>query len=228
MSHKVVFIHTVHGLAEMFTGLCKELARDVRPYHVSDETLIHSVLAAGGVTPAVNRRICEHVVAAERFGADAIQVTCSSVSPCVDVAAPLVGVPVLKIDEAMMDDAVSRFERIGIMATTPTTLDPSAALLKERARLRGRSVVAESVLCAGAYEAFLAGKRDEYDRIVMAHLRDVMAKVEVVLLAQASMARVVDLLGDDEKAVPILSSPRPAIVRLAQVLDARASKGGEA
>ena len=227
MSHKVVFIHTVNGLTEMFTGLCRELAPEVRPYHVSDETLIHSVLAAGGITPGVNRRLCEHVVAAERFGADAIQVTCSSVSPCVEVAAPLVGVPVLKIDEAMMDDAVSRFERIGIMATTPTTLDPSAALLKERASVKGRSVGVEAVLCAGAYEAFLAGKPDEYDRIVMTHLRDVMAKVEVVLLAQASMARLAELLRDDRTAVPILSSPRPAIVRLAQVLAARA-KGGEA
>ena len=228
MSHKVVFIHTINGLTGMFSDLCRELAPDARPYHVSDETLIHSVLAAGRITPEVNRRICEHVVAAERFGADAIQVTCSSVSPCVEVAAPLVGVPVLKIDEAMMDDAVSRFERIGIMATTPTTLDPSAALLKERARLKGRSVVAESVLCAGAYEAFLAGKPDEYDRIVTAHLREVMARVEVVLLAQASMARVADLLRDDEKTVAILSSPRPAIVRLAHVLDARATTGSEA
>ena len=38
------------------------------------------------------------------------------------------------------------------------------------------------------------------------------------MLAQASMARVAELMSDDEKAVPILSSPRLGVERLRSVL----------
>jgi hypothetical protein len=41
---------------------------------------------------------------------------------------------------------------------------------------------------------------------------------DVVVLAQASMARVVDALKPEDKPVPILSSPRLAIEHLATLL----------
>ena len=81
MSAKVFFIHTVSGLVEGFGKLCAEIIPEAVPCHISDESLIQGVLAAGGLTPAIYRRICDHVVAAEAAGADAIQLTCSSVSP---------------------------------------------------------------------------------------------------------------------------------------------------
>ena len=39
-------------------------------------------------------------------------------------------------------------------------------------------------------------------------LKALMDQVDVIVLAQASMARVVDTLSEDEKKVPILSSPQ--------------------
>jgi hypothetical protein len=42
-------------------------------------------------------------------------------------------------------------------------------------------------------------------------LRKLMTQVDVIVLAQASMARVVNTLSDNEKTVPILSSPRSGI-----------------
>jgi Asp/Glu/hydantoin racemase len=46
-----------------------------------------------------------------------------------------------------------------------------------------------------------------------------MAKtVEVIVLAQASMARVVESLRPEDRPVPILSSPRSAIEHLASLL----------
>ena len=76
----------------------------------------------------------------------------------------------------------------------------------------------ESVLCRGAFDAFLAGNMSEHDKIVSTHLLDLMKKVDVVLLAQASMMRIVDTLDEKEKTVPVLSSPRLAIERLAKVI----------
>jgi hypothetical protein len=46
-----------------------------------------------------------------------------------------------------------------------------------------------------------------------------MDRNDVVILAQASMARVVEGISPDDAKVPILSSPRLAMKRLAEVLN---------
>jgi Asp/Glu/hydantoin racemase len=219
VSAKVCFIHTVSGLTGMFSEMCAELMPGADLCHISDESIIQRILAAGGLTPAVYRRTCEHVVAAEQAGADVVQFTCSSISPCADVARHLVSVPVLKIDEPMVRAAVGGHERVGVIATNPGTLKPSTQLVKDIAEETGREVEVVSVLCEGAYPAWFAGDREKHDRIVREHLLDLMDKVQVVCLAQASMSRIVGTLSDAEKTVPVLSSPRPAMERLATVVE---------
>ena len=218
MARKIFFIHTINGVSDLFKKLCQELIPDARLSHISDDSLIQAVLAAGGLTPAIYRKVCAHVVAAEQSGADVVQVTCSSISSCVDVAKFLVSIPVLMIDEPMAELAVARYGKIGVIATAPTTLRPTTEMVREKARLAGRSVEVESVLCEGAYDAFFAGDLARHDAIVKACLRSLVKKVDVVLLAQVSMVRVADTLGEAERPVPILSSPRPAVERLAKVV----------
>jgi Asp/Glu/hydantoin racemase len=226
MSAKVFFLHTVSGLVEGFRRLCAELIPEAAVCHISDESLIQGVLAAGGLTPAIYRRVCDHVVAAEQAGADVIQLTCSSVSPCVEVARYLVSVPVLKIDEPVIERAVRDYRRVGIIATAPTTLKPSSDLIRRKAAEAGRQVEIDVVLCEGAYAAFLAGDADKADGMVLGQLRDLIKRVDVVLLAQASMERVADRLAAAERTVPVLSSPRPAVERLAEVLADLPRAGG--
>ena len=52
----------------------------------------------------------------------------------------------------------------------------------------------------------------------MSKLTELMDEVDVVVLAQASMARVVDAMPDESRRVPILSSPGPAVERAAEVM----------
>jgi len=215
---RVCFIHTVNGLVDMFTTLSRELIPRGTLCHIVDETLIQRVLAAGGLTPEIHRRVAEHAAAAEQNGASAIQLTCSSISPCADSARQLVSVPLLKVDEEMVEVAVGKYRKVGIIATAPTTLKPSTDLIFQKAAARQSPIEVESVLCEGAFDAFLAGRMDEHDKIVRGRLLDLMGKVEVVLLAQASMKRIADALEEKEKRVPVLSSPRLAVERLARIM----------
>ena len=57
-------------------------------------------------------------------------------------------------------------------------------------------------------------------RLVTAGLKELLDQVDVVVLAQASMARVVDTLPEAEKRVPILSSPRLGVEAAKQTLAA--------
>ena len=90
--------------------------------------------------------------------------------------------------------------------------------MRDRASAQGREVQVETVLCQGAFEALGAGDTDTHDRIVIENLKELMGRVDVVVLAQATMARVADLISDEEKVVPILSSPRLGVERLRSVL----------
>jgi hypothetical protein len=215
----VVFIHTVCGLKPLFDGLVGRFRQQVDTCHIADETLIKSILAAGGLTPAILARLRENVLAADRFGANVIQLTCSTISPCVAELAPLVKARLLSIDEPMVEDAVARFQRIGVIATNPATLRPSTELVVEKARQLGRAVQVESVVCEGAYAAFLSGNVAQHDLIVKRYLLQLTSLVDVVLLAQVSMTRIVDAMAPDEQKVPIVSSPEPAMRRLAAVLE---------
>lgn len=218
MAKKVLFIHTVSSLVGLFNELCKEFLPDVEPLHVADEMLLKLVLAQGGLSPFIFQRVAEHVIAAERAGASAVQCTCSSISPCVDAAQPLVGIPVLKIDQPMVDEALRLGKRIGVAATAPTTLKPTTDLLRQRARFHQVEVEVEARLCEGAYQALFSGDPQTHDEIVRQNLRDLMERNEVILLAQASMARVAETLSPEERRVPILASPRLAMAHLKRIL----------
>ena len=63
----------------------------------------------------------------------------------------------------------------------------------------GRDVVVDSRVCDGAFEALQAGRREGHDELVRECLRGLVADVDVIVLAQASMARVVDTLPEEER-----------------------------
>jgi Asp/Glu/hydantoin racemase len=219
MKLKVGYIHTVPGLVGLFNDLSKEIfPGEVEVFHIADELLLKVVLAQGGLSPFIFRRVAEHVVAAVEGGAALVQVTCSSISPCVEAARPFVSVPVLKIDEPMVDQALEMGLRIGVAATVPTTLKPTTELVYSRAIQAGKPVEVDSVLCEGAFKALMGGDGETHDRIVREHLQDLMGRNDVVLLAQASMARVAATIPEEQKHAPILSSPRLAVERAGQVL----------
>lgn len=219
MAKKLAFLHTVPSLVPLFNDLSREiLPPDVEVFHIADEMLLKVVLAQGGLSPFIFRRVAQHVRAAEEAGADALQATCSSIGPCLDPARTLVGIPVLKVDLPMVEQALRLGQRIGVAATAPTTLKPTADLLREQARLAGKNVQVEAVLCEGAYAALFAGRPEEHDQIVRTFIQTLATRVDVILLAQASMARVADTLPADQRPVPILASPRLAVERARDVL----------
>jgi Asp/Glu/hydantoin racemase len=220
MPLKVAYLHTVLSVVPHFNDLsCELLPPETQVLHVCDEILAKVAVAQGRLSPFLYRRVAEHVRAAEEAGADVVQCTCSSISPCVDVAAEMVSIPVLKIDEAMVDAALTLGARIGVAATARTALEPTSNLVHVRAAALGKMVNVDTMLCEEAYPYLTAGDMATHDRIVLAGLLRLWQHNDVVILAQASMARVADAIPVEERLVPILSSPRLAIERLRGVLE---------
>ncbi len=220
MTKKLALIHTVGTLVITFRDLAREIMPDVETVHLVDETLLKEVIAAGSPTPRIRRQLMHLVSSAEEWGANLVVVTCSSASPAVDQVQPLVGVRVMKIDEAMADCAVELGSTVGVVATSKSTLGPTSELVRARAALMNKSVTVESVWCEGAFPALMAGDFATHDSLVQKHLKELMPSVQVVVLAQASMARALDGLPEPERTVPILTSPRLGVMRAAEILQA--------
>ena len=166
----------------------------------------------------IARRVAGYLESAELAGADYIMVTCSSIGPAVEAAAKARGVPVLRVDQPMADKAVASGKRIGVIATLRTTLEPTADLISRRATAAGKEIELTSRLCEGAFEALMSGDPATHDVKVSATLKELSKQVDVIVLAQASMARVVETLKAEDKRVPILASPSIAMEYLAGLL----------
>jgi Asp/Glu/hydantoin racemase len=211
-------VHTSATLVPVFAQLCKEKLPGVNVFNIADDSLVKGIMAAGSLTPTIARRVAAYLESAELAGADYIMVTCSSIGPAVEAAAKLIGVPVLRVDQPMADQAATTGKRIGVVATLRTTLEPTADLISRRAALAGKQIELTSRLCEGAFEALMSGQPAVHDAKVAAALKELSQQVDVIVLAQASMARVVDTLAPEDKRVPILASPAIAVDYLATVL----------
>ena len=211
-------LHTSATLVPVFEQLCKAKLPGVSVFNLVDDSLIKDVIVHGQLRPQTARRVVQHVAAAEDAGAEFIMVTCSSIGRAVETASEFASVPVLRVDQPMADRAVAMARRVGVIATLPTTLEPTADLLRRRAAVAGREIELTSRLCEGAFNALMSGDAATHDALVGAALRELSEQVDVIALAQASMARVVDGLSESDRRVPILASPPLAVDYLATVL----------
>ena len=211
-------LHTSATLVPIFEQLCKAKLPGVAVFNLVDDSLIKDVIAHNRLRPQTARRVAQLVALAEDAGADYILVTCSSIGAAVETAATLASVPVLRVDQPMAERAVATARRIGVIATLPTTLEPTADLIRRRAAAAGRQIDLTTRLCAGAFDALMSGDAATHDAMVAFALKELTAQVDVIALAQASMARVVDTLADSDRRTPILASPPLAVDFLATVL----------
>ncbi|MGI8875666.1 MAG: aspartate/glutamate racemase family protein [Egibacteraceae bacterium] len=215
MAQRLAFIHTVDSLAEQFQRLAADVMPDVETVSVVNEALLQRTIDKGRLTSETREELAQMIT--DTDGVDAIMVTCSTLGPAVDAARERSRVPLLRVDEPMARKAVRIGEKIGVVATLSTTLEPTVDLIQRVAADEGRSVEVLAHLCEGAFDAGKSGDNERHDSLVRDGLTRLFGEVDVVVLAQASMARAVDSLTGDPP-VPVLSSPRLAVEYAAEVL----------
>jgi Asp/Glu/hydantoin racemase len=218
MRPTLALLHTSPTLAPLFAGLAAKHLPEAAIFHMCDESLIKNTIASGRLERTTMRRLIGMVGSAFEAGADAVLVTCSSIGPAVDMAAQLYDRPVLRVDAAMAETAVAQGRRIGVAATLRTTLEPTIELVRRKAAEAGREIEVVEKLCEGAFEAVMAGDGATHDRIVGKGLTEDLAGVDAIVLAQASMARVLEGLEPGAVKAPVFSSPELGVRSVHPVL----------
>ena len=210
----LILVHTVPPLLEVFNRLAGEILPAVKLKHILDEPLLEAVRQRGGLEESDAERLRSHVMLAESIGANAVLVTCSTISPLVEQIRPQIQMPIFPIDEAMIEQAVQAGPRIGVLATNPTTIEPTRELLLDKARSAGKAIELETKLVPNALQAFLAGDGSTHDRLLAVAITDIAPHVDSIVLAQASMARVLEALPPEALTKPVFSSPHLVLEKL--------------
>lgn len=216
---KVAVLHTSFvfvTVEPVITDLIGELVPDAEILHFVDSDVLDTVVREQGISASSEQRMVHLAQAAEAAGADVIFSACSSLGPTLDAAQRAVHVPVVKIDEAMAIEA-TQYERIGVLATVPTTLGPTSDLIGVKSVEHDRSPQITRRLCEGAFDVLMGGDRPQHDEMVLAQARELAKDVDVIVLAQASMQRLKERL-EEETGLPVLSSPRMGVELLAETV----------
>ncbi|OMF30815.1 Asp/Glu/hydantoin racemase [Paenibacillus sp. FSL H8-0548] len=214
----VVAVYTGQGLSDPLKAVFQELLPDVRLVNIIDDSLIGDVVKAGHIPAGVTKRLTQYYANGEELGADVILNTCSSVGEVADAAKGKIGIPIVKIDEAMAAKAVAEYDKIAVLATLPSTLEPTMRLIRKKADLAGKEITLVDGLAAGAFDALVSGRPDEHDRILLETAKQVCEAADVLVLAQGSMARMEAVLRE-AIGKPVLSSPRLGVEQVKAVLE---------
>lgn len=217
MNQTLAIIHTTAVTVEPLAALAAELLPGCEVINFVDDSILPQLRRNGGDVGAVAERLAQYARFAEQVGADAILNACSSVGGVVAQMRQQVAIPIVRIDEAMAEEAARRGRRIGVVATLATTLNPTIELVQSKA---AADVEIVPVLADAAYQKLVAGDKAGHDADLVAALAELAATVDVIVLAQASMARVVPALPPAAQQ-KCLSSPRLGMARVKAALAER-------
>lgn len=220
-SRQIAVIHTVSGLIQLFDGLTKTHLPGWQGFNMLDESLLRGTIRDGSLSMTTSWRLAQMIRSAVDAGAGAVVVTCSSLGPAVDAAQRFCPVPLFRIDEGMAAAAVTMGPRVAVLATLRTTLDPTTDLIHRHGAAAGWTGSITAALAEGAFQKLAAGDVAGHDAMVADHLRVLAPQVDVIVLAQASMARALALVERELHPLPVLTSPEIGMRYIAGKLAAR-------
>lgn len=207
------FLHTSRRHSATFRDLVAELLPDADVIEVVDELVLDQARRLGERDVRVLGAIADRL--AELTDADVVVCTCSTLGAVAERIGREAGAHVVRVDRAMVERAVELAvggrRRVAVLAALDSTVAPTLALFDEVMLATGASLEVDAHLIDGAWERFEAGDLEAYLDAIAHRLRAIAVDVDVIVLAQASMAPAV---GRIEPIVPVLSSPRLAIEAL--------------
>jgi Asp/Glu/hydantoin racemase len=218
MTKTLAIIHTTPATIEPLKALAAEILPGYEVINFVDDSILPQLARNKGNVGEVEERLVQYARIASSTGASAILEACSSVGEVVAKMGEAVQIPVVRIDDAMAEMAIARGTRIGVAATLATTLNPTMRLLQSKAAEAGKQIEIKTALAESAYRKLMAGDRDGHDADLVATLLELVKDVDVVVLAQASMARVIPNLPADVQD-KFLTSPRLGMERVRTVLE---------
>lgn len=213
---RIALIHATAVAVDPIVAAFRELWPEARITNLLEDSLSADLATEG----RLDANMVERFVSLARYvrgcGADAILFTCSAFGPAIEAAQRALDIPVLKPNEAMLDEALAAGTRIGLLATFVPSIPALRAELEQMAQRKGLAVEVVTRALPDALAALHGGRVDEHDDLIAA-AADALGDCDALILGQFSMASAARLIParDGRK---VLTSPASAVAQLKRLL----------
>ena len=207
---RITLVHALkHSIVPIEASFAK-LWPEARLMNLLDDSLSADLARDGGLSDAMTERFLGLGRYAAGTGSDAILFTCSAFGPCIEaVARAQAPMPVLKPNEAMIEQAAARGRRIGLLSTFPPTLVSMPPEFPASVKIVPK-------LAEGALAALDRGDRVTHDRLVVEASKS-LRYCDLIALAQYSMAPAAEQVAA-ATGRPVLTTPDSAVEKLKKML----------
>ena len=209
---RIALIHAVRVAMQPVEDAFRRHWPQAERLNLLDDALSVDRDRAGALTPQLSRRIAALADYALDGGAAGILYTCSAFGEAIEAVQRASPVPVLKPNEAMFAEALSRGRKLGLLATFPSSI-PS---MEQELKNLSPDVAVKSACVPPALTALQAGDGATHDALLAAAAPQ-LGDCDVLMLAQFSTARARDAVAKVVKC-PVLTSPDSAVLKLKKLL----------
>ena len=216
---RIALIHAMPVAIEPVAHVFRELWPQARVTHLLDDSLPADLTTAGGITDAMVERFIAMARYCVSCGADAVLFTCSAFGTAIDAAKEAVTVPVLKPNEAMLEEALAAGCDLALLATFEPSIPSLKKEFEELASARGIKLNLKTRTVPAAIAALQKGRTAEHDRLIAVAAAE-MGVCDALVLGQFSMARAATGI-PAQPGRKVVTSPHSAVARLKQIFAQR-------
>jgi Asp/Glu/hydantoin racemase len=213
---RIALVHATPVAIDPIVSAFKRLWPAARTTNLLEDSLSSDLAHEGRLSERMNERFVTLARYARGCGADAVLFTCSAFGPAIEAARAAVDVPVLKPNEAMLDEALAAGTHIGLLATFAPSLPSLRAELEDLARSREIKLSIKACAIPSALAALHEGQTEDHDRLI-AEAAAAMEDCDALILGQFSMASAAECI-PEKRGRKVLTSPASAVMRLKQIL----------
>jgi Asp/Glu/hydantoin racemase len=186
MPRRIFLVHPTPLVLAPIDEAFKTLWPQAQTLNLLDESLYADIPQDGALSDAIYARVATLLRHCEQSGADGILFSGTTFGPAVDAARAQLRVPVLRAEEAVMDQAVTRGERILLVCTAKRAMPVVRATLDAAAARAGVKREISELWVAGARDAILGGDMTTHDRLIAQEVAGA-GDFDVIVFGQISM-----------------------------------------
>jgi Asp/Glu/hydantoin racemase len=213
---RIALIHATPVAIDPIVSTFRQGWPEARIVNLLEDSLSTDLATEGKITERMIARFVTLARYAHECEADAILFTCSAFGSAIEAAQRAVPIPVLKPNEAMLQEALAAGSRIGLIATFEPSLPALKEELEQMAAKQGRKIEIITCTVPDALAELHEGNVDEHDRLIAAAAEE-LGDCDALILGQFSMASAARLIParDGRK---VLTSPASAVAQLKRQL----------
>lgn len=215
---RIALIHATPVAIDPICSTFKRLWPQAQVTNLLEDSLARDLAAAGSLDQSMIDRFCTLAKYVESCGADAILFTCSAFGAAIEVARTQVKIPVLKPNEAMLEEAIATGPRIALLASFEPSLPSMKTELEQLAAVRNAKLEIVVKAVPAALTALHAGDDAGHDNQIAAAAAEI-GDCDALLLCQFSMASAAERI-PSRRGRSVFTSPYSAVARLKQLLHA--------